>query len=193
MTVRRALEILENQRLVTARQGQGTFARSLDLSESLFRLDFRGGDWLDESTDIQLLSASMTRANAEVAGRLALPEGTMVIHLRRLVVYGQDPAMYHSEYILYDPRRPLVEAQLQLTSLHAFLDSGTAHGFPHGDLTLTSVNLDAESAAALGEEEGASALRLEHVFHDSDGTPVSWGWFLLHAGLFRLRARLGTR
>jgi DNA-binding GntR family transcriptional regulator len=191
MTVRRALQILESQGLVSAKQGQGTFARSFDLSDSLFHLDFLGGEWLDESAEIRLLSASMTRADERVAAQLAVAEGQMVIYLRRLVSYDSVPAMYHTEYIIYDPRRPLVESQLQLTSLHAFLESGEAHRFPRGDLTLTCVNLDAESAATLGEREDASALRLEHVFQDSDGTPVSWGWFLLCAGLFSLRARLG--
>ena len=37
----------------------------------------------------------------------------------------------------------------------------------------------------------ASQRRLEHLFQESDGTPVSWGCFLLRAELFRLRARLG--
>ena len=66
--------------------------------------------------------------------------------------------MYHTEYIIYDPRRPLVESQLQLTSLHAFLDSGGAQKFPRGELTVTAVKLDAESAQVLGESEGALAL-----------------------------------
>ncbi len=99
--------------------------------------------------------------------------------------------MYHTEYITYDPRRPLVESQLQFTSLHAFLDSGTAQRFPRGELTLTAVKLDSESAQVLGQPEGALALRLEHVFQENDRKPVSWGWFLMRAELFRLRALLG--
>jgi len=192
MTVRRALHMLEDRGLVIARQGQGTFARSFDLSDSLFRLDFRGGEWLDESADIRLLEASMTRADDNVAHRLEVEQGQMVVHLRRLVSYDGDPAMSHTEYILYDPRRPLVEAQLQLTSLNAFLDSGGTHRFSRGFLHLTAVDLDNDSAELLQAAEGASALRLEHVFQDTDGTPVSWGWFLLRAELFRLSARLGS-
>jgi GntR family transcriptional regulator len=112
--------------------------------------------------------------------------------LRRVVFSNGIPAMYHTEYIIYDPRRPLVESQLQLTSLHAFLDSGGAQRFPRGELTVTAVKLDAEGAHVLGEPEGALALCLEHLFQESDNTPVSWGRFLLRAELFRLRARLGS-
>ncbi len=191
MTVRRALNILQDQGLVRGMRGRGTFAHSVDLSDSAFRLDSLTGEWLDESAEIRLLSASMTKADKRVAAMLGVVPGERVIYLRRLVLYNGDPAMYHTEYIIYDPRRPLVESQLQLTSMHAFLDCGRAQRFPRGELTLTAVGLDEESAHALEEPEGALALRLEHVFQESDGTPVSWGWFLLRAELFRLRARLG--
>ena len=191
MTVRRALTILKDRGLVSAMRGRGTFARSIDLGDSVFRLDSPSGEWLDESAEIRFLSASMTRADERVAAMLEVKPGERVIYVRRLVLYNGNPAMHHTEYIIYDPRRPLVESQLQLTSLHAFLDSGRARRFPRGELTLTAVNLDAESAQALGESEGALALSLEHVFQEGDGTPVSWGWFLMRAELFRLRARLG--
>lgn len=191
MTVRRALTMLANQGLVSGMKGRGTFARSLHLSDSMFRLDSISGEWLDESAEIRLLSASMTRADERIAAILRVKPGDRVIYLRRLVSYNEDPVMYHREYIKYDPRRPLVESQLQLTSLHAFLDSGKARRFPRGELTLTALNLDAESARALRQPEGASALCLEHVFQDGDRATVSWGWFVMRAELFRLRARLG--
>jgi DNA-binding GntR family transcriptional regulator len=191
MTVRRALAVLDNQGLVYGEKGRGVFARSLDLSDSTFRLDSLSGEWLDESAEIRLLSASMERADEQVAAMLGLSPRDRVIYLRRLVLHDGCPAMYHTEYITYDPRRPFVESQLQLTSLHAFLDSGRAQRFPRGELTLTAVKLDADGASALGQPEGSTALCLEHVFRDGDRTPVSWGWFLLRAELFRLRARLG--
>jgi DNA-binding GntR family transcriptional regulator len=191
MTARRALTVLQNQGLVYGEKGRGVFARSLDLSDSTFRLDSLSGEWLDESAEIRLLSASMERADEKVAGMLGLSPRDRVIYLRRLVLYDGNPAMYHTEYITYDPRRPFVESQLQLTSLHAFLDSGRAQRFPRGELTLTAVKLDADGASVLGQPEGALALRLEHVFQAADRTPVSWGSFLLRAELFRLRARFG--
>jgi DNA-binding GntR family transcriptional regulator len=191
MTVRRALSILQDQGLVSGEQGRGTFARPVHLGDTEFRLDSHAGEWLDESSEIRLLSASMTKADEKVATMLGVPLDSRVVFLRRLISYDGNPAMYHMEYITYDPRRPLVESQLQLTSLHAFLDCGRALRFPRGELTLTAEKLDAESAQALGQPEGALALRLEHVFLENDRTPVSWGWFLMRAELFRLRARLG--
>ena len=191
MTVRRALSILQTQGLVSGEQGRGTFARPVLLGDTEFRLDSQAGEWLDGSAEIRLLSASMTKADEKVAAMLGVSLDSRVVYLRRLISHDGNPAMYHTEYITYDPRRPLVESQLQLTSLHAFLDSGRARRFPRGELTLSAEKLDAESAQALGQPEGALALRLEHVFLENDRTPVSWGWFLMRAELFRLKARLG--
>ena len=132
MTVRRALSMLENQGLASGVKGRGTFACCPDIGDSTFRLDSMTGDWLDEKAEIRLLSASMTRADERVAATLGVDVGQRVIYVRRLVLHDGNPAMYHTEYIIYDARRPLVESQLQLTSLHAFLDSGRAQRFPRG-------------------------------------------------------------
>ncbi|MCX8031773.1 MAG: GntR family transcriptional regulator [Thermoleophilia bacterium] len=191
MTLRRALARLQNQGLIKAVRGKGTFVRSPSLGDSLFRLDPLSGHWLDESAEIRLLSAAMTRADEKVARMLQIRVNERVIFMRRLVLHDNVPAMYHSEYIVYDPRRPLVESQLKLTSMSVFLDPGRAHSFPRGELTLTAVTLSEEDARVLGDQAGALALRLEHVFQEADGTPISWGWFLLKAELFRLRARIG--
>jgi GntR family transcriptional regulator len=192
MTVRRALTMLEDRGIVVGKKGKGTFARSLGLSDSAFRLDLLAGDWLDHSSEIRLLSASMIEADDKVARILGVAPGEFVVLLRRLVLKNGSPAMYHREYIVYDPRRPLVESQLHLTSMDAFLESGEARRFPRGELTLTAAGLDAESAEALQEPEGTMALRLEAVLQESDGTPVSWGWFLIKAQVFQLKTRLGS-
>ena len=80
MTVRRALDILQDGGLVTGEKGRGTFVRSLDLGDSLFRLDSPTGEWLDESAEIRLLSASMERADDKVATMLGLSPGARVVY-----------------------------------------------------------------------------------------------------------------
>jgi DNA-binding GntR family transcriptional regulator len=191
MTVRRALTILDNRGLISGVKGRGVFARSVELSDSTFRLDSLNGEWLDSSADVRLLSAAMTKADANIAAALNVGVGERVVFIRRLVQYDQTPTMYHREYIRYDPRRPLVESQLQLTTLHPFFDPGQARRIPRGELTVTAMALDREAGEALGQCEGALALCLEHLFMENDGAPVSWGWFLMRADMFRLKAKLG--
>jgi DNA-binding GntR family transcriptional regulator len=192
MTARRALTTLKGQGLITCVQGRGSFVRSPDLGKSTFRLASLSGEWLDGPTEIRLLSVAMTRADGKTAAMLGVSEGQRVVCLKRLITGNAGPTMRHNEYVLYDPRRPLLESQLQLTSLHAFLESDRGERFPRGELTVRAVNLDQENAEALGEREGAAALCLEHLFRDVAGKPVSWGYFLLRSELFQLSAQVGS-
>ena len=136
MTVRRALSLLEQQGLVTGVKGRGTYARSRDLADSVFRLDSLSGRVARRVRgDTPALGLHDQSRRAGGGDARAWRPASKVIHLRRVVLSNGIPAMYHTEYIIYDPRRPLVESQLQLTSLHAFLDSGGAQRFPRGELT----------------------------------------------------------
>jgi DNA-binding GntR family transcriptional regulator len=192
VTITRAVAVLKAKGLVSSIKGRGTYARSLDLSNSSFRLGSVSGTWLDGSPETRLLSVSIARADKTTAARLLIEEGQRVVDLRRVVFHDGRPGMFHIEYVVCDPERPLLESQLQLTSLHAFLDSARGRRFPQGELSVRAVGLGADSAAALEEPLGSPALCLEHLFRDADGHPVSLGWFFLRAEDFELRATLGA-
>ena len=191
MTVRRALNILSDRGLIWTEQGRGTFVRTMGLGDSVFRLEDLEGGWFDGNSEVRLLSASTREAGERVARMLAISPGDRVVYLRRLILKDERPAMYHVEYVVFDARRPLVESQLQLTSLKGLFETAGGKGFPRGTVTLRALSLSAEAARVLEEPNGAPAFCLEHVFEDVDRRPVGWGWFLLRSDLFQLRARLG--
>ncbi len=193
MTLRRALATLAEQGLVYAEKGRGTFVRSLALGDSLFHLEQGDGKWLDDASEVRLLSAKTSRASARVAERLLIAPGQRVVYLRRLVFTGNVPSMYHMEYVVFDPHRPLVESQLQITSLHGVLQAARGVGFARGEVTLRASSLPDEAASALEQAPGSPCFCLEHVFQDADRQPVSWGWFMLRSDIFLLRAQLGLR
>lgn len=192
MTLRRALTILVDRGLLSAEQGRGTFVRALDLGEAKFQLQQLTDQWLDASVEVRLLAASTAPASDTVAKILHVTPGERTVYLRRLVLEDGLPTMYHVEYVVFDPRRPLVESQLQITSLQGLLHSTGGESFPRGELTVRAVNLEPDAAAALDQPAGAAAICLEHVFQDFTGQPVSWGWFLCRADRYFLRTSLGA-
>ena len=193
MTIRRAVNILVERGLVTATQGKGTFVRSLDIGEAVFRLQELKELWTDGGqTAVRLLEASIVSLDKGVAQKLARPAGGRGIYIRRLVLQENVPAMYHREYLVYDPSRPLVEAQLQITSLTGLLQGQSGEGLRRGNLTMEAVNLDGEEALMLQVPVGSAAFSLEHTFYDFDDRPVSWGRFICRADLFVLTARIGA-
>jgi len=192
MTLRQALSVLTEQGLVYAEQGKGTFVRPLELSEATFKLEQLTDRWSDELVEVRLLAASTRPADDAVAQALCLPVATRTVFLRRLVLRDGRPIMYHVEHVLFDARRPLIETQLQITSLEGLLSPQGGVAIGQGELAMRAVNLDPEEAALLDQDPGSAAFRLEHLFKDLSGAPVSWGWFLCRADTFMLSTRIGA-
>jgi GntR family transcriptional regulator len=191
MTLRTALRILADRGLISPEQGRGTFVRSFDLSDSVFALRQLTGEWLEGSIKVRLLSAATTTANEQVARMLAISPGDRVVRLRHLALCDETPAVYHREYVLNEPHRPLVELAIEASPLHGLLEGPGSRKFPRGKVTLRASALGAAAARILGKPAGTSALCLEHLFQDAVCRPLSWGCFLLRADLFTLQACLG--
>lgn len=193
MTVRRALGILAEKGLVSTVKGRGTFARALDLGDSVFSLRQLIDKHVDGPVEVQLLSAAQITANARVATMLLVPPGDPIVYLRHLVLSGGTPAIYHREHVVPDPERSFIDVLLQSVSLHGLFQAATAEGegFPRGRITLRATTLGRAAARLFGEPPEAPALCVEHLFQDMRGRPVSWGYFLLRADLFRLQSILG--
>ena len=193
MTVRRAVSILLDRGLVTTTQGKGTFVRGLDLGEAVFRLQEMTDVWVgDASVGVLLLEARIVPAGQRTADMLECPLGAPTVYMRRLIQRNGAPLVYQLEHVVYDEHRPLVEAQLQITSIDGLLRSARGKGIPCGQLTVQAVSLDTEASGLLRVEEGSPAFCLEHLFRDFDGCLVSWGRFLCRADQFRLTTSIGV-
>ncbi len=192
MTVRRAINILLDRNLVTTTQGKGTFVRSLELGEAVFRLQPITDVFDDETVDISLLEAGIIPADERAARLLECGVGDYLVLMRRLITRDGIPLMYQIEQLVYDEYRPLVEAQLQITSLKGLLRSTPREGMPRGDLTIEATCMHGGEAAVLNVPDGSPAFCLEHIFYDCFGHPVSWGRLLCRADSFRLTTHLGA-
>lgn len=193
MTVRRAINILLDRGLVTTTRGKGTFVRPLDMGGAVFRLQEITDLWVDDATvDVQLLEARIAPAQVQVAGMLQLAAEDPIVYMRRLVKRKEVTLIYQQEYVVYDEHRPLVEAQLQITSLEGLFSSAQGAWMLSGRLSIQAVSLDGEESGFLGVTEGSPAFCLESLFRDFEGRPVSWGRYLCRADQFRLTTNIGA-
>ncbi len=192
MTVRRVINILSAEGVVTTSQGRGTFVRPWGLGAANFQLRQLQKLLSDQDhATVKLLEVRVMRANARVARKLAVPDGQKVIYIRRLLYLNDDPIVYHREYLVYDPERPIVEAEMGATSLYAFFDGSDAAGLKRGELSIEVAILDEEERHLLCSPV-LGAFNLEHVFYDFDDRPASWGWFLCRSDRVRFVTTVGT-
>ena len=192
MTVRRAINLLLDQGVVVTSQGKGTFVKALELSAGTFRLDELTSLFREKgNTLVKLLEANILSANERTARKLSIEQGQRVIYLRRLLSRDGDAILYHQEYLVYDPTRPIVEAEMEVTSLRGLFAGTGESAFKGGLLTIEATTLNEAEAKLLGGALYQPAFRLAHTFYDFQDRPASWGWFICRGDQIRFRATVG--
>jgi DNA-binding GntR family transcriptional regulator len=192
MTVRRAINMLVDQGIVIAEQGRGTFVKPVAMGEASFQLRKLQDLFNDtEHTSVNVLEARIVTADERVARKLGIAMRQRTIYIRRLLRTDGLPALYHREYLIYDPTRPIVEAELEVTALQR-LFSGTGETIlKRGEISMDATLLDEEEARLLQVDQPMAAFCFEHLFYDFDDKPISWGWFIGRADLLRFTTQVG--
>lgn len=193
MTVRRVVNILADRGVVIAEQGRGTFVRPLELATATFDLDrlqqlFRD----DAQSRVKLSEVRIASASERTARKLDIKAGERIVYIRRLILHGDEPVLLHRQHVIYDPTRPIVEAEMEVTALRGLLSGGGWSDLKRGDLTIDATILTPGEAVLLRAEAGAPAFRLEHIFYDFDNQPVSWGWFICTSDRLQFTATIGV-
>jgi GntR family transcriptional regulator len=140
---------------------------------------------------VKLLEARIVLASGQSARKLAIEPGQRTVFIRRLIYQNQDPVLLHREHVVYDPARPIIESEMEVTALHGLFSGGGGSDLKCGDLTIEATTLTSDEAVMLRSNTGAPAFRLEHVFYDFEHRPVSWGWFICSGERLRFNATIG--
>jgi DNA-binding GntR family transcriptional regulator len=194
MTVRRAINILLDRGLIITAKGRGTFVKGVDIGEAVFHLsELKEQIELTDRAQVQLLEARIVEATERVARKLEISPGDWTIYVRRLLLQDGIPVSYHRAYLIYDPRRPIVEGELEVTSLEGLIHGNGQTDLQSGCLNIEAVILKEEEAAVLSMGQGDPAFLINHTFYDFQDRPVSWGWFIWRADRLKFFATIGNR
>lgn len=192
MTVRRAINTLVEQGVVHAEQGRGTFVRPIAMGEAVFQLRELQDLFGDiERTTVNVLETRIVKADERIARKLAIAVGQRTIYFRRILLRDGLPTLYHREYLIYDPNRPIVEAELEVTALRRLFNGTGETILKWGDMSLEATILTNEEANLFQVSQPTAAFCFEHLFYDFDDKPISWGWFIGLADFLRFTTRVG--
>lgn len=192
MTVRRSINLLSDQGVVNTAQGRGTFVKPLELGTASFDLHKLQDLFSDETaTDVRLLDVRIVTADERTAGKLDLNVGQHVIYIRRLLTKKSEPVSYHRAYLVYDPRRPIVEAEMDVTSLQGLFTNSNNTMLKCGELTIDATLMNEEEGKILETPLPAAAFYLGHLFYDFNDQPISWGWFIFRNDQLRFTTKVG--
>lgn len=192
MTVRRSINLLADQGVVSTAQGRGTFVKAVELGAAVF--DLQGlQDLFQPGQDghVRLLDVRVALADERTARKLQQAPNAPVIYIRRLFLQGGTPVFYHRAFLVYDPKRPTVEAEMDVTSLQGLFSGGDTTLLKNGELKIEATLLNEEEAGLLRKPLPAAGFLLEHVFYDFENCPISWGWFIIPQDQLQFRTRVG--
>ena len=164
----------------------------MELAGSSFSLDaltnlINGGS----ETRVKMLETNIALADQVSAARLDIQPGEYVIHVARLILKNEEPCLFHREYLIYDPRRPLVEGEMDATSLKGFFTGSGDTDIKKGVLTVDADLLGEKEAKLLERSVNGPCFRFEHTFYDFDDRPLSSGRFVCPADKLRFTAQIG--
>ncbi|MEN8243090.1 MAG: GntR family transcriptional regulator [Chloroflexota bacterium] len=194
MTVRRSINLLIDQGVVSTAQGRGTFVKPLELSTANFDLQELEDLFTNSSNgDIKLIDVRIVSADERAARKLGIQEGDPTIYIRRLFTRDKQPIFYHRAYLIYDPTRPIVEAEMDVTSLQGLFAHADNALLKRGQLNIDTALMNPEEAELLESPYPAAAFLLEHIFYDFNDHPISWGWFLFRSDHLRFSTQVGLK
>jgi len=193
MTVRQAVGLLVEQGLLRRVHGSGTYVCGPDWTRASFSLEGLLELLHDKSgITIKILRAAIAKAKPRAAAALGVREGTPIITLMRLVSHQGRPFLLNNASLRFDPRSPIVESELEVSSLSG-LFTGQGNSFiKKAGLLVEPCLLTPEEAGYLQADRAAAAFKICYTFYGYTDTPVGSGWFLAPKKSVTLSTKIGV-
>lgn len=174
--LRDALAELESEGFITRRHGVGTVINRhvlqvknrMDIETEFLEIIRQNG----YRPAISYVQEKEEKADAYLAGKLNIPEGTLVVRVCRICTADERPAIYcedvlekrfvRGDYTRKDLESPIFYFMKKFCGREAYMDLTQLHAVAAGEVV----------ARALNVSVGAPLLNMEEVDYDIEGTPI---------------------
>lgn len=175
LTVRRALDDLTREGLLTRRHGVGTFVSEKIAQIVLSKLGFsQKMREIGRTPTSRIVSQRVLPAADDVAAALRLQPEELVIELVRIRYADGEPIMLETAYLSHSRFNDLADADLGDHSLYEFLQARYQVSIIAVDQILEPTVLTAEQAKLLEAETGSPAMASEVIALIHADTPIEY-------------------
>ena len=173
-TMRKALDLMEGERLLTRRQGRGTFVNDQSSDELAERYsNIRTADGERITGEMNVVSMIQGSANAAECGRLRLRPDDKVWRIRGVRLHKGDPFMVE-DVVLPAALFPDLDEQKELPGRIVVLAQQYGILLGKGDERVAIGAASPEVAEMLAVKPGVPILLLDRLVHDLSGRAVEW-------------------
>jgi len=174
-TVRKAIDDLAAENLLTRRQGKGTFVATHHEPRAQFRFLRVVPDQGEAAPPLsRFLECRRTRASAEVARLLELRTGDSLVYLRRLLSFEAEAIVLEDIWLPGVQFRGLTAERLAEYKgpLYGLFETEFGTRMIRAEERLRAVAADRATAGLLGIDEGSPLLLVERVSYSYGDRPV---------------------
>ncbi|QGU05346.1 GntR family transcriptional regulator [Corynebacterium comes] len=196
MTVRNALDVLQQEGLIERRRGRsgGTFVRSIPMIVDLSCMEGVVQQLRKEGREMaaEVLEVSRVSAAPCVAAALNLRTGDPVYHLARVGSVDNTPLIIENSYLPAELVPGLLEEDLR-QSMPELLDTRWNLRPARKSETILPGLADDEEGKILGVNRDLPLLRIYRTTSTDDGAPVEYSRYVLRPDLAHVRVVTGAR
>lgn len=187
ITVRHALGALQNEGLIFKVQGKGAFVSQPKARQDVTTL--KGFDEamapLGHKIRNDLLSFEQVEADRNVAARLDLAAGAVVVKIRRLRYLDNLPISVDESYFPLDVGLDLASKDLVNRDIFLIIENDLATELGKAQLAIEAAQADGGTAKLLDVPTGAPILRIERLTYSAAGRPIDFEYLYYRSDRFR--------
>lgn len=173
-TVRKALDEMEGEQLISRRQGRGTFVIDQTSDECAIRFsNLRDADGIRIVGDVEHCEVKPGTANETEVRCLQLRGGEAVFRMHRLRSHDGHPLMVEVS-TLPQSRFPGLGQENEIPSTIVVLAHRYGVLLARAEEKVGVTTADGDVAAALNVDENTPLLKLDRVVFSIDGRPIEW-------------------
>lgn len=191
MTVRKAIGELVAAGMVYTQQGKGTFVSMPKLDNVVFELDNYNQEIKDRGLTgkATILEARIVRANQQLMDKFKITDkSTRFLYFRMVLAAEDEPLAYERKYTIYTKRKPILESELQDSSL-TNLVSVHSDSMPVSSKKVLQVSVATkEEASILQIPIKAPVFVMEQTVYNAEHQPIGWSKSVYRGDRYQLTA-----
>jgi GntR family transcriptional regulator len=192
ITVRKAIQNLVARGLIEIQRGKGTFVTQPKISQELTELCGFVEDMqaLGRNPTARLIDKCVVPASEDVAQRLAVATGTLVVRIQR-VRFADGVAMSFDEtYLPLEIGKKIVTNDLEVEPIFSLLEQKYNIPLVEAEYRLEAVASETQISEALGIEAGSPIFMIERTSYTTANEPIDYERLHYRGDLIRFVTRL---
>jgi GntR family transcriptional regulator len=195
ITVRQALGDLQNEGVIFKVQGKGSFVARPKTDQDLSRLQ-GFAEAMSDSGHVaknRVLSFRKLAADAYVAGKLRLEEGTEVCQILRLRFVDSEPISVDISYVSAELGDRLKKADLATRDIFLIFEHDYGIKLGNAELSIEATTVADDVAGHLRLDAGAPILRIERTTFTAAGQPLDFEYLFYRGDAFRYHLNIARQ